>query len=122
MLRRLLLGLFVFAVPIVLCAQTQPKQAQEKAAGDIYKMAGPSVVLVEVYGDDGKVSESGSGFLVSAEGQILTNFHVIAHSKRATVTLANGDAYDSVGVLDVDKRKDIALLKIKAVGLPYLSS
>jgi S1-C subfamily serine protease len=83
-------------------------------------MAGPSVVLVETYGDDGKVSGAGSGFLVSADGKILTNFHVIAHTKRATVRLANDDAYDSVSVLDVDRRKDIALLKIKAVDLPYL--
>jgi S1-C subfamily serine protease len=83
-------------------------------------MAGPSVVLIETYGDDGKVSGSGSGFLVSADGQILTNFHIIAHTKRATVRLANEDAYDYVGFLDVDKRKDIALLKIKAVNLPYL--
>jgi serine protease Do len=45
---------------------------------------------------------------------------VIAHTKRATVRLANDDAYDSVSVLDVDRRKDIALLKIKAVDLPYL--
>ena len=76
--------------------------------------------LVETYGDDGKVSGTGSGFLVSADGKILTNFHVIVHTKRATVRLANDDAYDSVSVLDVDKRKDIALLKIKAVDLPYL--
>lgn len=93
---------------------------QEKAAGDIYKMAGPSVVLIEMYGEDGKVSGTGSGFLVSDNGKILTNFHVIAHTKRATVRLSNDDAYDTVNVLDVDKRKDIALLKIKAVSLPYL--
>jgi S1-C subfamily serine protease len=120
MLQQLLRGLLALAVPISLFAQSTPKATQDKAAGDIYKAAGPSVVLIEVYGDDGKVSGSGSGFLVSGDGQILTNFHVIEHSKRATVTLANGDAYDSVGVLDVDKRKDIALLKIKAVSMPYL--
>jgi hypothetical protein len=83
-------------------------------------MAGPSVVLIETYGEDGKLSGSGSGFLVGADGQVLTNFHVIAHTKRATVKLSNGDAYDSVMVIDVDKRKDIALVKIKAVNLPYL--
>lgn len=47
-------------------------------------------------------------------------FHVIAHTKRATVRLANDDAYDTVNVQDVDKLKDIALLKIKAVSVPYL--
>ena len=59
--------------------------------------------------------------MVSADGKILTNYHVIAHSKQATVRLANKDAYDGVGVLDIDKRKDIALIKIKAVDLPFLA-
>ena len=51
-----------------------------------------------------------------------TNYHVIAHTKEsATVRLANKDAYDSAQVLDVDKRKDIALIKIKAVDLPFFA-
>jgi V8-like Glu-specific endopeptidase len=79
-------------------------------------------VLIETYGADGKVSGAGSGFLVSPDGRILTNFHVIAHTKRATVRLANDDAYDSVEVIDVDKRKDIALIKIKAVNQPIVKT
>ena len=120
MARRLLQGLLLFALPTLLFSQATQAPTQAKSAGDIYKMSGPSVVLIETYGDDGKVSGSGSGFLVSADGKILTNFHVVAHTKRATVKLANEDAYDTVSILDVDKRKDIALLKIKAVNLPYL--
>jgi S1-C subfamily serine protease len=54
-------------------------------------MASPSVVLIETFGDDGKVAASGSGFIVSATGAILTNYHLIAHTKPATVRLANGD-------------------------------
>lgn len=90
-------------------------------AGDIYRKAAPAVVLIETYGADGKVSSEGSGFLISADGRILTNYHVIAHTKQATVRLANKDAFDDVQVLDVDKRKDVALIKIKAVELPYLA-
>lgn len=63
---------------------------------------------------------SGSDFLVSADGKILTNYHVIQHTKQATVRLANDDAYDTVEVIDIDKRKNIALLKIKVVSLPFL--
>lgn len=100
----------------------QPTQTapQQKTAVEIYKMAGPSVVLVETYGDDGKVSGSGTGFIVSADGRILTCFHVIAHTKRATVRLANEEAYDKVHVLAVDKRRDIALLLVDGMNLPYL--
>ena len=101
------------------CPKPQQQQHNVVCAADVYKMASPSVVLIEVY-DDGKVSGSGSGFIVSADGAILTNYHVIAHTKHATVRLANGDAYDDVSVLDIDKRKDIALIEIKAVDLPPL--
>ena len=108
---------FCFSLNSSVClGQTAPLSAAE-----IYKKASPAVVLIEVYDLKGKVSGAGSGFLISADGMILTNFHVVAHTKQATVRLANDDAYDTVQVLDVDKRKDIALIKIKAVGLPYLS-
>lgn len=74
-----------------------------------------------MYDSKGEVYKRGSGFLVRPEGVILTNYHVIAHSKQGTVRLANEDAYDTVEVLDIDKRKDIALIKIKAISLPYLA-
>jgi S1-C subfamily serine protease len=89
-------------------------------AGEIYKKASPAVVLIELYNQKGEVEKTGSGFLVSADGKILTNYHVIAHSKQATVRLANGDAYDKVDVIDIDKRKDIALIKIRGIDLPFL--
>jgi hypothetical protein len=91
--------------------------AQEVPANEIFKRANPSVVLIETYDDAGKLSGRGSGFIISSDGRVLTNFHVIAHTKRATVRLANDDAYDQVYVLGVDRRKDIALLKIDAVNL-----
>jgi S1-C subfamily serine protease len=87
-------------------------------AGQIYKRISPAVVLIEAVDSQGKTFGQGTGFLISGDGRILTNFHVIAHTKRATVRLANGDAYDDVAVLSIDKRKDIALLKIKALEVP----
>lgn len=87
--------------------------------GSLYKQASPAVVLIEAIGPDGKPVKTGSGLLVSSDGKLLTNYHVISHAKQATVRLANGDAYDLVQVLAVDKRKDIAYLKIPAVDLPF---
>jgi hypothetical protein len=83
----------------------------------VYKQTASSVVSIDGYDEKGKVRWTGTGFIVSADGKILTNYHVIRNSKQATVRLANGDAYDDVAVTDVDRRKDIALLKIKAVDL-----
>lgn len=99
--------------------ESQAAPAATTAAA-LYKQASPSVVLIEIYDSKGEVSAKGSGFLVSPEGAILTNYHVVAHTKRATVRLANEDAYDTVEVIEIDKRKDIALIKIKGFGLPFL--
>ncbi|MEO8593480.1 MAG: trypsin-like peptidase domain-containing protein [Candidatus Solibacter sp.] len=90
------------------------------APGTLYKQASPAVVVIEALGSNGKVASTGSGLLVSADGKLLTNYHVVAHAKQATVKLANGDAYDIVEVIAVDKRKDIAFLKIPAVELPFV--
>jgi len=102
-------------------SQMTPNPQRASVAGDIYRKASPAVVLIETYNEKGEVSAAGSGFIISEDGKILTNYHVVAHTKQATVRLANKDAYDSVDVLDIDKRKDIALIKIKAIGLPFLS-
>jgi hypothetical protein len=115
MLARLLKGLILTASLVL--AQISVLNAQDLSASEIFKHAGPSVVLIQTYDDAGNVAGAGSGFVIAPDGRILTNFHVIAHTKRATVRLENDDAYDKVYVLGVDRRKDIALLKIDAVNL-----
>ncbi|NXQ59949.1 HTRA2 protease, partial [Anthoscopus minutus] len=55
---------------------------------------------------------NGSGFLVSPDGLIVTNAHVVANRRRVRVKLASGEMYDAV-VHDVDQVADIATIKIK---------
>ncbi len=59
----------------------------------------------------------GSGVIVGADGLVATNLHVVRGQKQAAIKLANGDVYDDVVVVDVDERRDLVLLKIKAFGL-----
>ncbi len=60
----------------------------------------------------------GSGFIISDEGQIVTNHHVVAGAETVTVKLADGRSFDAE-VVGSDAMTDIALLKIKAdVDLP----
>jgi S1-C subfamily serine protease len=89
-------------------------------AKEIFHRVDPAVVMIEVKNDQNQVIGHGSGFMIAADGRFLTNYHVIKHARSATVRLSNGDAYDTVEVLDLDKRKDIALLKIRAVDLPFI--
>lgn len=54
---------------------------------------------------------SGSGFVVSEDGQIVTNAHVVANKHRVKVELKSGASYDAK-IKDVDEKSDIALIKI----------
>jgi len=56
-------------------------------------------------------SRAGSGVIISQDGHIVTNQHVVENSKHVTVTLANGDEYEAK-VIGTDPKTDIALLKI----------
>lgn len=62
----------------------------------------------------------GSGFILSADGYIMTNAHVIDHADKITVRLTDKREY-SAKVIGADKRTDVALLKIDAVNLPTVA-
>jgi serine protease Do len=59
----------------------------------------------------------GSGFIVSADGYILTNAHVIDSADEVTVRLTDKREFKA-RIIGADKRTDIALVKIEATGLP----
>lgn len=63
-----------------------------------------------------EVQGSGSGVILSEDGYIVTNNHVIKDAKEITVTTANNDEY-SATLVGTDPTTDIALLKIDASGL-----
>ena len=64
---------------------------------------------------------SGSGVIISEDGYIVTNNHVIANSERLQVTLNNNKTYPAE-IIGTDPNSDIALLKIEADRkLPYLA-
>ena len=60
----------------------------------------------------------GSGFIISEDGYILTNAHVVAEFDDVNVRLADAKREFKAKVIGVDKRSDIALLKVEAQGLP----
>ncbi|MES1257371.1 MAG: trypsin-like peptidase domain-containing protein, partial [Acidobacteriota bacterium] len=55
----------------------------------------------------------GSGFLINADGEIITNNHVISGSQNITVTLSDKKQYKAK-ILGIDRRNDLALLQIRA--------
>ena len=63
----------------------------------------------------------GSGFIVSADGYVLTNAHVVDGATEVTVKLTDKRDFKAK-VVGVDKRTDVALLKIDASGLPFVKT
>ncbi len=61
-------------------------------------------------------SGAGSGVILSSDGYIVTNNHVIDGANKITITLKNGNSYQGK-VIGADSKTDIALLKIAATGL-----
>ena len=60
----------------------------------------------------------GSGFIISQDGYVLTNSHVVAGDGEVTVRLADAKREFKAKVIGADERTDVALLKIEATGLP----
>ncbi|AYY56505.1 trypsin-like peptidase domain-containing protein [Burkholderia multivorans] len=65
------------------------------------------------------ITGSGSGFIVSPDGAILTSAHVIGDATDATVRLANGREFRAT-VVAVDPQSDVAVLRIDGARLPYV--
>jgi serine protease Do len=62
---------------------------------------------------------AGSGFIISADGYIVTNGHVVGDANEIRVTTDAGKVYPA-RVIGFDRRSDIALLRVDASGLPYV--
>ncbi len=74
----------------------------------------PSLVTITHSSREGKVRGTGTGFIISADGLIATNLHVIGDSRPIQVELHDGSTYGAVAVHAWDRRADIAILKIEA--------
>ena len=73
-------------------------------------------VTTNFWGFQTTSAASGSGFILTADGYVLTNYHVIESSNSISVTLYDGKSYDAA-LIGYDESSDIAVLKIDADGL-----
>ena len=91
------------------------EHGEELTAQEIYAKVNPSVVTVMVWLDQG--ASVGTGVIMSEDGYILTNYHVLAGGNECRIYLDTGRAYDASFVAG-DSANDIAVLKVDAQGLP----
>ena len=95
---------------------TQMTPAEVYAANVNSTVGITTSVTTNFWGYQSTSAASGSGFIISDDGYILTNFHVIEDSDSISVSMYNGDSYDA-DLIGYDESNDIAVLKIEAEGL-----
>ena len=92
---------------------------------DVASAVSPSVVVVTTeqlvtnnyfWGGQQVLSGAGSGVILTTDGYIVTNYHVVEGAQQITVTLHDDSTYTAT-VVGSDQQSDIALLKIDATGL-----
>ena len=79
-----------------------------------------SIVVVTFDGRDGRQQGLGTGFVVSEDGLIATNLHVIGEARPITVQFADGEKHDVVSVHATERPMDLALIRIEKKGLKPL--
>ena len=91
---------------------------------EISRKVGPAVVGVNtkvqrqsIFGSTAMESGSGSGIILSADGYIVTNNHVIEGANEITVTLSDGTEFQAV-LIGADSRTDLAVIKIEGESFP----
>ena len=75
-----------------------------------------TTVTTNYWGYQSTSAASGSGFILTDDGYVLTNYHVIEDSSSITVSLYNGETYDA-DLIGYDESNDIAVLKVDAEDL-----
>jgi serine protease Do len=95
-------------------------QRQQSPFGDLF---GDDDMFQQFFGrGNGNIPEqraSGSGVIISDDGYIVTNNHVVANADEVMVTLTNKKTYKAK-VIGTDPAYDLAVIKVEAAGLPFL--
>jgi hypothetical protein len=102
-------------------SSTVPTADNVLTTAQIARIALPSTVTIIALSGSGDTLGFGSGFLIRADGVVVTNYHVLAGASRAIVILSTRESFERVRVVNADSSMDIAILRIPSVGLPFLS-
>lgn len=91
-------------------------RGKELSLQELYDQCSKSIVAIKGYQDGVDGYYWGSGIILSEDGLILTNTHVIENCDTASVTLFDNSSYDAA-LVGADSTSDIAVLRIEATGL-----
>ena len=109
--------------------------SRENAITQAIKLVGPAVASINVEQHTASVhfdpffglmypkeiypmKNSGSGVVISPDGFLMTNYHVVENAEKITATLSGGDEFNAE-IVGFDKISDLALLKLEGSNFPY---
>ena len=98
-------------------AQQQPT---EPSTEELFRLASPAVVLIQVFDAAGKKRSQGSGFVVATDGSVVTNYHVIRGAFSALARTQDGSSWPVGGVVGYDSDRDVAVIKIEGSNMRAL--
>lgn len=98
-----------------------PKQKEESTENlpSLIKRIEPSTVIVFTYDNKGEFLCQGSGFFISQNGDIITNYHLFRGAKSAEVKTPDGKIYSVPRIIAVDDQSDIIRISID-IASPYV--
>jgi serine protease Do len=104
---------------VTACSGSQKPQRTRMSPAEIVGKNKPAIVRIT--SDQPGGIGVGTGFIVSSNGHIATNLHVIAGSSKVKVKLLDGTEHVVTRVIAADEKRDLAIIAIEATGLPTLS-
>lgn len=113
-------------IPVIGTDITDGEDAGALPPSQVYAMNVNAVVAISneglstnLFGQVSKTASSGSGFIISADGYVVSNYHVIKGANKLTVILTGGQEYGAE-LVGYDAANDIAVLKIDGTDLPHV--
>lgn len=98
----------VLAVELIIAL---PTQAEQRLLEDVIDEVNPAVVSIAVDVNEDEQA-LGAGIIISADGYVVTNAHVMENAKKITLQIPNGETFAAT-LVGIDEKTDIALLKVK---------
>lgn len=112
---------WVVASLVLFCPANGPAYQSRRSVSELVKSSVGFVVRIAASDENSKSIVDGSGLVVFSDGKIVINHHPIGTAHSATGKLEDGDSFSTEGVLADDPEHDVALIKIAAENLPFLT-
>ena len=107
-------GMTASGTPVYSAEGLSPSQVYAKNVGSVVAIS--TQTTTNYFGQVSEAATSGSGFILTEDGYVVSNYHVISGASKLTVILHDGTEYDAK-LIGGDENNDIALLKVEATGL-----